>query len=78
MSALFEEKSRAKNIPPICLHANLPSHASKADYYAWHERWGPGCKVHKVWECEVCKMWHAETSPPDPAGSSSGTGRSSK
>lgn len=74
----FEETPRSKSIPPICLHANLPSHVSKEAYYAWHERWGPGCKVLKVWQCESCNHWHAEVMGPDPAGSSSGTGRSSK
>lgn len=39
---------------------------------------GPSCKVLLEWECTGCGHWHCETSAPDPAGASSGNGRSSK
>jgi len=77
MNAL-ESKPRGPNIPLVCIATNLPAHPSAKHYNAWHEQFGTSCKVHRVWQCESCGMWHAETSAPDPAGSSSGTGRSSK
>lgn len=64
--------------PGICVSHNLPALATLNDIMAFHAKNGPSCKVNLVWKCETCGFWHAETSAPDPAGGSSGTGRSSK
>jgi len=78
MKAVFETKPRWKNAPPICLEANLPSFPTKEAYQHWHECNGPSCAVKRVWLCDFCKHYHADTVAPNPAGNSSGTGRSSK
>lgn len=77
-AAVFEEKPRWPGAPPICLVANLPAFPTKEEYWYWHERNGPGCKVLRVWFCKYCKHYHADTKAPSPSGDSSGTGRSSK
>ena len=74
----FESKPRWPGAPPICIVANLPSFPTTAAYQDWHERNGPGCKVLRVWLCDACKHYQADTVAPSPAGDSSGTGRHSK
>lgn len=75
---LFEEKPRWPGAPPICIAANLPAFPSKSDLDAFLRRNGPSCKVVRAGVCGACNHWHAETIAPDPAGGSSGNGRSSK
>lgn len=75
---VFEAKPRWPGAPPICLKARLPAFLTREDYNRWHERNGPGCTVKRVWKCDYCQHWHADTVAPDPTGGSSGTGRSSK
>lgn len=77
-AGVFEKKPRWPGAPPICEKANLPAFPSKEAYMHWHERNGPGCSVKRVWECDACGWYHADTVAPDPAGASSGTGRSNK
>jgi len=78
MKALFEKKPRWPGAPPICIAVNLPALDTLADLNSFLKKNGPACKVEQTWQCETCKKWHAKTQPPDPAGSSSGVGRSSK
>lgn len=77
-TSLFEEKPRWAGGPAICLAENLPAFDTQAELEEFLKRNGPSCKVHRIWQCAVCGCWHAETSAPDPTGSSSGTGRGSK
>lgn len=75
---LFEAKPRWPGAPKMCLHANLPAFKTTKDWDQFHATNSPGNKVVRVWLCEVCEHWHAWTIACDPAGGSSGTGRSSK
>lgn len=78
MSELFEPTPRWPGAPPICEATNRLAFQSRADWEFFHRANGPSCKVKKVWLCPHCEHWHAITVAPDPAGSSSGSGRSSK
>jgi hypothetical protein len=64
--------------PSICPAENLPALESLAALKVFHETNSPSCIVLRQWQCPHCQSWHAETMPPDPAGQSSGSGRSSK
>jgi hypothetical protein len=75
---LFEAKPRWPGAPPICLHANLPAFETFDAWKDFYERNAPGCKVERTWLCDVCHHYHGWSIAPDPSGSSSGTGRSSK
>ena len=75
---LFEGKPRWPGAPPVCLAENRLAFKSVAELMDWRERNSPRCSIKKVWLCDVCKHWHHIGKAPDPAGSSSGTGRSSK
>lgn len=72
------EKARWAGGPKICSEANLPAFVDEASMRAFHKANGPSCKVLKEWECAACGHWHMKTLAPDPAGASSGNGRSSK
>lgn len=75
---LFESKPRFRDAPPICLKTNLLAYISRAvlDKFVFHTC--PSCPAKKVWTCEHCKLLHAEHGVPNPAGDSSGKGRSTK
>ena len=75
---VFELKPRWAGAPPICLKARLPAFPTKEAYQYWHERNGPGVIVKRVWLCDWCNHYHADTVAPSPSGDSSGTGRGSK
>lgn len=75
-TALFE-LPRWQNGPHICRAANLPAFETRGELDAFLKKYAPSCKVIDAFQCEVCKMFHARTLAPDPAGGSSGTGRSS-
>lgn len=64
--------------PEICTAANLPAFKTREEMKAFHAKNGPSCKVLREFECRECGHWHMTTVAPDPAGSSSGVGRSSK
>lgn len=72
------QKPRWAGGPKICARANLPAFESAESMRAFHKSNGPSCKVLLEWECTGCGHWHNYTLAPDPAGGSSGTGRSSK
>jgi hypothetical protein len=72
------EKPRWPGGPKICSVENLPAFETVDAWRAFHKANGPSCKILKEWQCEACGHWHARTSAPDPAGASSGNGRSSK
>jgi hypothetical protein len=72
------EKPRWPGGPKICPTANLPAFTSKDGLSRFLKANGPSCKVLREYLCESCGHWHAHTSAPDPAGGSSGNGRSSK
>lgn len=62
----------------ICPILNLPAFPTQAEMRAFHRANGPSCKVLAEYECVKCGHWHMETVAPDPAGASSGMGRSAK
>jgi hypothetical protein len=64
--------------PPICKTENLPALPTEKALDDFNKANGPACKVVRKWQCWACEHWHAETVAPDPAGGSSGTGRSSR
>ena len=64
--------------PLICPIENLPAFDTRATLDHFHKTNGPSCKVIRTWQCDHCHHWHMETTAPDPAGGSSGTGRSTK
>jgi hypothetical protein len=71
-------KPRWPNGPKICAAENLPAFETAKDLAAFLAKNAPSCKVVKKWQCQACGHFHAYTVAPDPAGGSSGTGRSSK
>lgn len=75
---LFEDKPRWPGAPRVCLATNMLAFETLAAWEKFHRENGPSCKVRRVWRCETCGRYHADTVAPDPAGGSSGTGRSSK
>jgi hypothetical protein len=75
---LFEPKLRWPGAPLICLATNLPALPSREALERFLKINGPSCPVHHIGKCGVCGLWHAETSAPDPTGSSNGSGRSTK
>jgi len=64
--------------PPICETAHLPSLKTLPELMLWLSKNGPGCYVSRMYQCSDCGYWHAEISPRDPSGDSSGCGRSHK
>lgn len=74
----LEAKPRWPGGPLVCEVANLPAFETQDELNKFHLANGPSCKVIRQWQCEHCEGWHHETTAPDPAGGSSGTGRSSK
>jgi hypothetical protein len=62
----------------ICPVAWLPAFASEKEMKDFHEANSPRCTVVRRWKCDYCGCWHEETIAPDPAGTTSGTTRSSK
>jgi hypothetical protein len=64
--------------PKICPAENLPAFQTAAGLDGFLKANSPSCKVVSKWQCATCGHWHAYTIAPDPAGGSSGTGRSSK
>jgi hypothetical protein len=76
---VFESKPRWPGAPPICLHTNLPAFDSMDDYGKFEKKNMPGAKALIKWNCSKCGKVHVWTiGASDPAGASSGTGRSSK
>lgn len=78
MNTAALEPPRWPGGPPICTVENLPALETYQALQEFHQKNGPSCKVVKTWHCPVCQRWHAETIAPDPAGNTSGTGRSSR
>lgn len=64
--------------PPVCERAHLLAFSSIKEAYAWHERNSPRCSMETPFECPWCNQFHYQSTAPDPAGNSSGTGRHSK
>src|SRR5205814_2081729 len=69
---------RWRNGPQICTKENLPALPSKGALKAFLASNGTGCKVLRVWHCDFCGHFHAETKAPDPSGISSGSSRTQK
>jgi len=78
------EPARWPGGPIICLKENLPAFTSKEaalDYHRGPNKTNPQYEVRlikKIGKCGFCGWWHMVIKPRDPAGSSSGVGRSSK
>jgi len=72
------EPARWPNGPKICPVANLPAFPTEKDFRTEHERFSPGVHVLRVYLCEHCGHWHADTVGRGPGGESSGTGRFNK
>jgi len=78
------ESPRWKGGPLICHVENLPAFPSQDAAIGWltlPAKTNPLYDVRpirKLWQCDHCKWWHMLIKPRDPAGSSSGTGRTSK
>lgn len=64
--------------PKICPATNLPAFETRAALRAFRMANGPSVKVLREGLCGECGHWHMATSAPDPAGASSGMGRSAK
>lgn len=62
--------------PPICVAENLPAFKDPKAIDAYHKANCPGASIVAKWQCRACALWHFDATGPDPAGSSSGTGRS--
>lgn len=75
---IFEPTPRWPGGPPHCHAANLPAFPTEKALDAFLKKNSPSCHVIWKWLCNKCQHWHARTSAPDPAGQSSGTGRSQK
>ena len=75
---LFETRPRWSGAPPVCVHANRMAFKTLDELTAFRETNAPGLGLIKKWLCAVCRHWHHIGKAPDPAGASSGTGRSSK
>jgi hypothetical protein len=78
MTSIFEPIPRWPGSPSICIEANLPAFETQEMSESFRSENGPSCKVLRVWQCDWCGLWHMQTQAPDPAGKSSGTGRSQK
>ena len=76
MSATLERNPVWKSGPMICSQTNLPALVSLKDLLVFLAHNGPSCHVKRLYQCDFCQHWHAETTAPDPSGNSSGTGRS--
>ena len=59
----------------VCDEANLPSFPEWDDARAYLATCGENPNVQIRWKCPACTGWHFWTSPPQPAGMSSGNGR---
>lgn len=70
------EPARWKGGPLICKAENLPAFETPSDLLAFHASDCPSCNIVEQWQCKACGWWHFDAMAPDPAGSSSGTGRS--
>jgi hypothetical protein len=75
---LFEARPRWDGAPPVCLFANRMAFKTRAELTAFRDTYAPNLGLVRVWRCDVCRHLHHIGKSPDPAGSSSGTGRSSK
>jgi hypothetical protein len=75
---LFEDKPRWNGAPLVCLAANRMAFDNRAELAAFREANAPRLGLVKVWRCKICGALHYIPKSPDPAGESSGTGRSSK
>lgn len=64
--------------PMICAAVNLPAFLTRSELDSFRETNCPGSTIIKVWQCNVCDSWHYWASGHDPAGSSSGTTRTSR
>lgn len=62
----------------ICPVSWLPWFESKAACQDFLDKNGPRCTVKRIWHCDHCHGYHADTLPPDPAGTTSGTTRTQK
>jgi len=76
MSATLERNPCWKSGPLLCASTGLPALASLKDLLAFIAKVGPGVYVKSVYCCDHCQHYHAITSPRDPSGDSSGSGRS--
>jgi hypothetical protein len=62
--------------PKICPVTNLPAFVDAKALADFQTKNAPSCKVVHKGLCKHCGHWHAKTVAPDPAGASSGNGRS--
>jgi hypothetical protein len=70
------EKPRWPGGPKICPVVNLPAFVDSKALDEFLKTNAPSCKVVHKGQCKHCGHWHAKTVAPDPAGASSGNGRS--
>jgi len=75
---LFSEQPPFRGAPLVCLAANRMAFDNRAQMTECREANAPRLGLVKVWRCKVCGCLHYIPKSPDPAGESSGTGRSSK
>jgi len=79
MSAIFEATPRWKNAPKFCIATHRMAFATEKELHAFRSKIGMSAyPTGKVWKCETCAHFHYDGATPNPAGDSSGTGRSSK
>jgi hypothetical protein len=64
--------------PLTCRAAHLPAFESPKALNAFAKEYCPSGKAGPIWQCRVCRQFHCDIKAPDPAGASSGSGRSSK
>ena len=74
---LLFEPPRWPGGPPICQKENRPAFPTEADMAEFQKSNGSAGSI-KSWLCPSCSCYHYLPKPFDPAGSSSGSGRSSK
>ena len=72
------EPPRWKNGPPVCPSTNLPAFKTTEAVHEFVARHCPGSIVKRIFVCSKCEHFHFESTPRDPSGSTSGTGRSHK
>lgn len=78
MSATLIHNPVWRNGPKVCSFTMLPAFETQAALRAFHKANGPSVKVLREGKCRECGHWHMATQAADPAGGSSGVGRSSK
>lgn len=67
-----------KDGPTLCGATNLPAFETEKDAREFMKNNTPRASIDLIYRCHSCGHIHVQAHGPDPAGDSSGTGRSAK